>query len=148
MEIRFRKLNNDRHRVTVERTDGSTESVELDSKDFLRHDLAHFGTEIEVGLEAGVWGCVAAGASLDGTGLDGADMEIAEHLTGPMQTIMRTEGNADAILAILHAAAPHIASHELATRIHHRLRALNGHWAGTPFGENMTLHWPEPTTTE
>ena len=34
-------------------------------------------------------------------------------------------------------------STELAERLHERARQLIGHWNATPFGESMTVYWPE-----
>lgn len=39
MEIRFTKLCDQEHRVTVTRNDGSRETRTLDSRSFLRHAL-------------------------------------------------------------------------------------------------------------
>ncbi|MEM9714559.1 MAG: hypothetical protein AAGA17_20215 [Actinomycetota bacterium] len=142
MEIRFRKLTERRHRVTVTRLDGSTEAVELDSKDFLRHDLAHLAVEIELDLTGGVWGSVAAGGSLAGEGLDGPDMDLAERLAGPAQTLMRTAAPVEEVERVIGVVAPDVTSPDLAARLHHRMRALTGHWNSTRHGEDMVLTWP------
>ena len=142
MEVGFRRVSNDRHTVRIVRDDGSSETVELDTRSFLRHDLAHFAVEVELGLTGGVWGSVAAGGSLSGDGLDGPDMALAERLAGPMQTMMRLGPGADAIADVLMQVAPEIATCDLAERLHARAGALIGHWAGTGFHEEMTLTWP------
>lgn len=144
MEIAFTKLSDRRHRVTVARNDGSTETVELDSKDFLRHDLAHFAVETELGLANGVWGSVAAGGSLSGEGIDGADVAVAERLAGPIQTMMRIEADQAAIAEVLDRVMPGIASADLAARLHERLRSLRGHWAATGYGDAMEITWSLP----
>jgi hypothetical protein len=144
MEISIRKLSDKRHRVTVVRRDGSGESVELDSKDFLRHDLAHFAVEVEAGLEHGVWGSVAHGGSLDGSGIDGADVGLAETIAGPMQTLMRVAAGPAEVLGVLEQRVPQLATPELAKRLHERMRALTGHWKATAYGHDMTITWPFP----
>ncbi len=145
MEVVFCKLSDDRHVVRVQRDDGTSESVELDSRSFLRHDLAHYAVESELGLSGGVWGSVARGGSLAGPGLDGDDMAVAERLSGPAQTMMRTKADAAEIQQVLSRVAPSLATPELAQRLHDRLRALAGHWAATPYGGEMTLRWASPT---
>lgn len=140
--MRFIPRTNDEHEVRVIRRDGSTESVVLNTRSFLRHDLAHFAVELELGLRGGVWGSVAAGGSLSGDGLDGPDMAVAESVAGPVQTIMRTEADAAAVLEVLRRVAPDRATPELAERIHERLRQLRGHWSATRHGEAMVLTWP------
>jgi len=143
VEVAFIKVSDQRHTVRVERADGSSESVELDTRSFLRHDLAHFAVEVELGLSDGVWGSVARGGSLSGNGLDGADMALAETLSGPIQTLMRTGADAAEIHQAITRVAEEFSSPELADRLHRRLRALVGHWAATPYGEAMTLDWPD-----
>jgi hypothetical protein len=96
-----------------------------------------------LGLRNGVWGSVAAGGSLSGDGLDGADMALAETVSGPMQTMMRTGADSAEIFDVLARVAPEVASIELATRLHARLRSLSGHWVSTPYGGEMELEWPE-----
>jgi hypothetical protein len=145
VEVTLTKISDERHAVTVTRRDGSTERVELNTRSFLRHDLAHFTVELELGLTAGVWGSVAAGGSLAGDGLDGDDMGLAETLAGPVQTMMRIEADAATIRSVLDQVAPQVASDDLAARIHERLRRLRGHWKATPYGGNMCLTWPDPT---
>jgi hypothetical protein len=82
MEVRLTKLSDHRHAVAVVRDDGSGERAEVDSRSFLRHDLAHFAVESELGLTGGYWGSVAAGAPLDGFGLDGDQIDLAEAPAG------------------------------------------------------------------
>ena len=143
MKVVFVKLSDDRHCVRVERSDGTGESVELESRSFLRHDLAHFAVEVELTLSEGVWGSVARGGSLAGSGLDGADMTLAETVSGPMQTLMRTNASAAEIHDVLTRIAPQVASPRLAERLHARARSLAGHWAATPYGGEMELEWPD-----
>lgn len=142
MEVRFTKLSDVQHAVTVTRADGSTERVVLDSRSYLRHDLAHWAVETTFGLRAGVWGSVAAGGSLSGDGLDGADMALAERLSGPVQTLMRTEAGPDEIAETLRRVHPDPVTDDLAPALHERLRQLRGHWKATPYGADMVLEWP------
>lgn len=148
MNVEFVKLSDQRHLVRVRRADGTADSVELDSRSFLRHDLAHFAVERELELAAGVWGSVAAGGSLSGDGLDGADIALAEAVSGPMQTLMRTGADTSEIFDVLARVAPDVASTDLATRLHRHLRSLAGHWASTPYGEEMALEWPDALPTD
>jgi len=143
VQIVFHRISDREHAVEVVRRDGSTERVVLASKDFLRHDLAHLAVELELGLEAGVWGSVAQGGSLDGAGLDGADVAVAERLAGRLQTLMRTQADVAAIDELLAAVVPDRASTELAQRLHERARRLVGHWNATPYGGTMTVEWPD-----
>lgn len=138
VKIVFTKLSDQRHAVRVERSDGKSESIELDSRRFL-----HFAVELELGLSEGVWGSVARCGSLSGSGLDGDDMALAETISGPMQTMMRTSADATEIHDVLARVAPAIGSTDLAERLHARLRAFAGRWAATPYGGEMELMWPD-----
>lgn len=142
MEVRFTRLTDEEHAVEVVRDDGSRERVVLDTRSFLRHDLAHWAVEAELGLTGGVWGSVAAGGSLGGEGLDGPDMATAESLAGPVQTLLRTEAGVDAYGAVLARAG--IDDPDVAARLHERVRRLRGHWQATGYGRSMVLHWPDP----
>jgi hypothetical protein len=142
VEVVFTKLSDKRHSVRVKRADGTSDVVELDSRSFLRHDLSHLAVESELHLAHGVWGSVAAGGSLDGIGLDGADMPLAEAVSGPMQTLMRTGGGVPEVLAALTEVAPSVATLDLAERIHDRLRTYRGHWKATPYGGEMVVEFP------
>ena len=74
-------------------------------------------------------------------------MNLAETISGPMQTMMRTAADADQIHDVLARVAPDVGSLDLAERLHARLRSLVGLWAATPYGGEMTLEWPEPPVT-
>jgi len=149
VRIALAKITDQRHRVTVHRDDGSDETVELDTRSFLRHDLAHYAVAVELGLGHGVWGSVAAGGSLSGDGLDGADMMLSESLAGPMQTMMRTGGSVAEIRVVIDRVAPDLDTDidDLSEALHDRLRRLAGHWAATAFGTSMDLEFPSPTSS-
>lgn len=143
MEIVFRKLSDQQHSVTVRRRDGSEESSVLDSRSFLRHDLAHLAVELEVPLARGYWGSVAAGASLQGKEMGGKELSKAEALAGPVQTLMRIKADTEQFQNVLRRVLPEQASDELAERIRERGRRLQGHWQATPYGDDMVLQWQE-----
>ena len=141
MRIVFAKISDQRHAVEITRRDGTSERRELVSRDFLRHDLAHFAIELELPIRSGYWGSVACGASLDGEGVAGSEAELAEALAGPLQTLFRVEAGLDAYTDLLRKLAP--GRGDLAVRVHERIRRLRGHWKATPYGGEMELFWPE-----
>ena len=63
MQIDFHKTSDDEHTLQVRQADGSNERAALNSRSFLRHDLAHFAVELEVPLNEGYWGSVARGVA-------------------------------------------------------------------------------------
>jgi hypothetical protein len=143
MEIVITKLSKEEHKIEITRTDGSKESALLNSRSFLRHDLAHFAVEAELPIKLGYWGLVAAGASINGEGFSGQDIELAETLAGPVQTLMRTEAGPERYVELLQRLVPQLATAELAERIFSRARSLIGHWRATPFTGSMKITWHE-----
>jgi hypothetical protein len=141
VRIAFVKISDDRHAVSITRDDGTSESIELESRGFLRHDFAHFAIESELPIRGGYWGCVASGASLSGAGVAGTEARLAETLAGPIQTLIRIDANRDAYLTLLRKILPGSASDDLAERVHERVRQLRGHWRATPYGGTMELVW-------
>lgn len=146
MEVRLTKLSDERHRMSVVREDGTSEQRELDSRSFLRHDLAHYAVESALGLERGYWGSVAAGAPLDGLGLEGGDITLAESLAGQVQTLMRTEATVDAFVDAVRRVAPQRDAEVDGARIHELVRQLRGRWRATPYGTDLVLTWPAERT--
>ncbi len=136
------RLTDVEHAVEVHRDDGTSERVVLDTRSFLRHDLAHWAVEATMGWPQGVWGSVAAGGSLSGDGLDGPDMGRAESLSGPVQTLMRTDAPVEAYREVLVRQG--LDAEGRAEALHERVRQLRGHWQATRHGEAMVLRWPDP----
>lgn len=143
VRIAFTKISDQRHAVTITRADGTAETVEVETRGFLRHDLAHFAIEAELPIRKGYWGCVAAGASLAGEGVGGSDARLAESLAGPIQTLFRIDAGLDAYVELLGKFSTTNGSQDLPARVHARVRQLRGHWKATPYGSEMELVWPE-----
>lgn len=140
MKIEVTKVSEDSHSVRVTRANSSSDSIDLNSRSFLRHDFAHFAVEIETPLLNGYWGSVASGSPLGGN-INSSEIWLAESLAGPVQTLMRLGAGYEKYLEVLKVRVPDRASIDLAQRIHERARQLQGHWRATSFGESMTIHW-------
>jgi hypothetical protein len=143
VRITFDKISDERHVVTVTRADSTSESVELESRELLRHDLAHFAIESELPIRRGFRGCIASGASLSGQGVAGSEAELAESLAGPIQTLFRTNAGLNAYAELLARFSPTSGVQDLAARVHERVRQLRGLWKATPYGGRLELVWPE-----
>lgn len=143
MQIVFTKISDERHAVTVTRADGTSERIEVDTREYLRHDLSHYAVEVELPIRKGFWGCVASGATLFGEGVGGKDAALAESLAGPIQTLFRTDAGLDAYTRVLGDVSAKRGMQDLAARVHERIRRLRGHWKATPYGGQMELVWPE-----
>lgn len=148
MDITLTKISDEEHSVSVRRRDSSQETTILNSRSFLRHDLAHLAVEMELPLAKGYWGLVAAGAPLSGVGMSGPELALAESLAGPVQTLMRLDSDTDRYLYVLEHVTPQNASLDLAQRIQERGRKLQGHWKGTPYRAEMKLNWSDVASDE
>lgn len=146
MQIVFTKISDEQHSVCVQRKDGSEESAVLNTRSFLRHDLAHFAVEHELPLKKGYWGSVASGCSLAGGDMGGPELGVAESLAGPVQTLMRLDAEIEKYLYVLEHVLEEKASMDLAQRIQERGRKLQGHWKGTHYRAEMILQWPDELT--
>ena len=143
MKILFTKLSDEEHRVQIYRKDDSTDETTLVSRSFLLHDFAHFAAEEQIGLRNGVWGLIAQGASLDGTGIRGPEAQLAEAIAGPLQILFRDDAELEKFEKTLAYLLPDRDCAELAKQIRERGRHLKGHWRATPFGETMEIEWPD-----
>jgi hypothetical protein len=154
MRILMTRLNPDRHRFTIVRSDGSTESAELETRSLLVHDLVHYAVEIEVPFREGFYGLLAKGKRLSELNdktqpwPTGTEIAAAEGLVGPLQTMLKGEFDPAAARAQFEMfSSNNPPSIELLTRIGQRFRAVRGQYASTRFGETLELDWPEGRLT-
>jgi len=146
MEITFTRLTDRQHRLTVRRDDGSAESVELETRSLLLHDLVHLAVETEAGLTRGFWGMVADGTSLANLRIapeapEGEELWIAERLVGPMQAQWNGRLEAERYLSLAAGATPMV-DDTFVDRVRVHLRALTGHWRATRHSQSMRVRWP------
>lgn len=147
MLVELQRLSNDRHRLTLRWPDGRVERAELETRSFLLHDLVHYAVEAQIPLQDGFYGTLAAGASLAllaaEVGPEAAQgLQLAERLTGPMQSCWRGRYAVDDYAIIVEEALPHLDGLDFTARVMERLRRLEGRWKATPFGQTMVLSWP------
>lgn len=151
MKVELTKLSNDRHRLTIRRDDGSAESVELETRSYLLHDLVHYAVEAEAKIADGFWGLLARGTTLAELSdrkkppeAAGPGIALAESLVGPMQSVFN--GRLDPALYVeqLGSVAPAIVDEAFVDRVCERLRKLTSFWRKTRFHEPMVLDWPPP----
>lgn len=150
LKITFTRLDPKRHRMTIVRADGSTDSRELETRSFLQHDLIHFAVEIEAGLRGGFFGGLAAGARLGDPGVLDAERLAIEQVVGAF-TGAQKEANppapevfaaaVNAFIATTGGVPPAWLNAAYVTAVRERLRGLEGRWRATTFGEPMLLEF-------
>jgi hypothetical protein len=156
MRILLTKRSDERHGFAIVRADASRESVELETRSTLHHDLTHLAVEEAAGLDEGFFGSLAAGASIEelsgrmpGSGAPYSEkrMEI-ERGVALLQRMAK--GDVDParlhahivdMLAAQDAEPPPWFTRALVMDVHARLRALVGRWKATPYGGTLELAW-------
>lgn len=146
MKIYLTRLTDDRHRLVVERADGTRLERELETRSVLLHDLVHFAVESEAGLRDGFWGSLASGVDLDDLLAESESsarpgLRLAESLVGPMQSVWHGRLDPEEYVARV-AQRSSVVDREFVDRVLEHLRRLWGKWRGTPFHETLKLEWP------
>jgi len=145
----------DRHHVlSLERADGSQESIRLVSRETLFHDLLHFAVESTLPTQRGFWGTLAGGKTLadlnDRSGEpvreNRAQLNTAEGIVGLMTGVVALP--ADKAFARLRwysesqdQALPEWCTEDFVATVCELMRQLLGRWRATAFGESMAMHW-------
>lgn len=152
MLIRLTKLSDRRHALEVERDDGRSERVEVETRSTLHHDLTHLAVEEAAGIDDGFFGSLAAGrtlAELAGSAQEyaGTGMEV-ERAVAVLQQLAKVDEDPAALharitaaLAVQGAAPPSWFTVELVAAVRERLRQLVGRWKATPYGAALELCW-------
>jgi hypothetical protein len=154
LTITLTKRSNDRHVLCVTRIDGSAETRELTSREFLFHDLLHFAVEAEAGLAESFYGSLANGAHLDALSRRAAPVSgealvterIIGVLTGAIKGDVRPREAITAAANLFGAHGeplPDWFTESFVDRVRERMRQLIGEWKAVPFGGSMTLRFPD-----
>lgn len=152
LTLRFTRVSPTHHRFEYRRADGSGETIEMETRSFLFHDLLHYAVECEAGLRGSFYGIlgriggyeelsVAGGAAL------GGEIAITERVVGALTGAMQAEDlDADAFVAqvseyleLFAERAPRWLTPAFIIAVRERMRQLLRRWRATPFGETMEL---------
>src|SRR5436309_394854 len=113
MNIRLRKISDERHVLEIVRDDGRQEEVDCETRSYLVHDLLHYAVEGEARLEAGFWGNLQRGKTLadmnDRTGRamegSGPEMAVIERLVGSLSGAVKGRTAVEMVAALEKYAA-------------------------------------------
>jgi len=155
LTVRLTKLSNTLHRFAYVRSDGSGQSLELATRNFLLHDLIHFAVESEGRFNRSFYGLLESGETYESLGdaditddrHPGApEILMTERIVGAFTSLAKGEATAEQVLDgiknLLDAyeePMPSWLTIEFADRVAARLRRLQGEWKATPFGADMQL---------
>jgi hypothetical protein len=157
LTLRLTKLSDERHRFEFHRADGTGESIELETRSFLIHDLVHYAVESEAGLRGSFYGILDKiggyeELSVNGGAALGGEIAITERVVGALQGALAQESlDAEAFvervseyLDLFEERSPRWFSPAFVLAVRERLRQLTGRWKATPFGETMELTFAPP----
>ena len=153
--VRLTRLSNERHSFAYVQPDGTGETIEMETRSQLRHDLVHFAVESEAGLQGSFYGLLAAVGgyrelTLAGDSL-GGEAAQTEFGVGPLQTALKDPASLDAEAFVERVAGFQAdmglgrirwLTPDLIRRAAERFRQLEGQWKATPFGQTMELRFP------
>lgn len=133
MLILFTRLTDERHRFAVEREGLPIESVELETRSFLVHDLVHFAVERTLGRQNSFYGLLARGTPLvslnDRTRPWPEGSELAD-----------TEGLVARLQGPLMGRGP-LPPWPFVPDVVRSWRSVHGRWRATRFGATCSFRW-------
>jgi hypothetical protein len=155
LTLQLTKLSNTHHRFAYARGDGTGQRLELDTRNFLLHDLIHFAVESEGRFENSFYGLLARGETYESLGdaditsdshPGGTEILMTERIVGAFTALAKGTATPAQVIAgcknLLDAyeePMPPWLTLEFAEHVAERLRRLQGEWKATPFGETMAL---------
>lgn len=143
MEIDFKKLNISSHELKIVRSDRSSETVVLDTKTYLLHDICHFFVEKELNTVDGFWGMLSQGYQLEQ--LFGKTNPLTEKLrsiegiVGGTQSVYSKHMDESAFWDYLDAPGFDISDSNFLDKVIPRIEEFMNHWRFLPIGKSMTL---------
>lgn len=155
MQIALKKVSPTHHAFTLLFAGGGKETIQLETKTYLYHDMLHFAIESEAKLIDAFYGRLARGYRYEELALpempvakNGGDSEglMVERVVGLMTGVLKHGASSEAAISGLHnllsasgEEVPPWFTESFIEKITERMRTLMGEWNGTPFGETMTL---------
>ena len=155
LTLRLTKLSNTHHRFAYVRGDGTGQQLDLDTRNFLAHDLIHFAVESEGRFNNSFYGLLDRGETYESLGdaditsdthPGGAEILMTERIVGAFTALAKgTATPAQVVAGIKNLLDAHEESMppwltvEFAEQVAERLRRLQGQWKSIPFGETMEL---------
>lgn len=157
LTVRLTKLSNTLHRFGYTRSDGSGQSIDLTTRNFLLHDLIHFAVESEGRFNRSFFGLLDNGETYESLGdaditddhhPGGEEILMTERVVGAFTALAKGTATADQVIAGVknlqdahEEPMPSWLTVDFVERVAERLRCLQGEWRATPFGATMELQF-------
>ena len=152
LALRFTRVSPTHHRFEYRRADGTGETVEMETRSLLFHDLLHYAVESEAGLRGSFYGILGKiggyeELSLAGGAALGGEIAITERVVGALSGALRDDDQDDVafvaevsrFLDIDDVRAPRWLTPVFVAAVRERMRQLTGRWNATPVGQTMAL---------
>jgi hypothetical protein len=152
--VRFTRISPDTHRFEYRLPNGDGEAIELETRSALYHDLLHFAVESQAGLRGSFYGLLAkvggyAELTVNGGAALGGEIAITEALVGALTGTFKAETLDPAsfiegfgeYIELFEARPPAWLTEDFVLAVKERMRALEGRWRATPFGQTMELEF-------
>ncbi len=150
LTVTLTHISNTHHTFAYSRPDGRGETLTLETKSFLFHDLLHFAVESEAGLTDSFYAKLERSESY--AALTGPDVRyegeigLTEKIVGGLTGYLKTEQAPETFLSAMRnwtdatgEPLPAWLTADFVRRIRERMRKLQGEWKALPFGKSMTL---------
>ena len=152
--VKLTRISPTHHSFAYIRPDGTGESLELETKSFLFHDLLHFAVETEAGLQHSFYGNLAKSSSYatlaDMNGEAEGEIGMTERIVGGLTGFLKKDTDAATFISLManmlqatSESLPAWLTEDFLMRVKERMRRLQGEWNATPFGSTMTLNFPQ-----
>lgn len=152
LSIAITRISPTHHTFVYTRSDGTRESVELETKTYLLHDFTHFALESEAGITGGFYGLLAEGCSFEELSLVDENNPVSkealnvERVVGPLSGFVESDMLAEELIAGLEnlfgafpEKLPVWVTTEVFEKTRERYRKLKSHWNALMFGETLEL---------
>ena len=149
--LRWTRVSATHHRFEI-RCGATISSRELETRSCLWHDLVHFAVETEARLTNSFYGSLLRGVPYEalttGPLPDAGEIAVTERVVGALQGAWKQGLDPERFLAVFGAyqqslgeVVPAWLTVEVLARVKERLRALEGAWRATRFGDTLELRF-------
>lgn len=144
MKIEIRKMHPSQHTYTLTRADGTKETIALDTKTYLLHDICHFVVEKQLQYPKGFWGMLARGHTFNALfGKDNpmtTELRFIEQIVGPVQSVHSGHMVKKDLGPYLKHLDFTLAEHFLDTLLA-EIGNIMAQWKKLEMGQQLTLEW-------
>ena len=155
LTLYIKKISDQHHEFRYVRSDGSGETLTLDSKTFLLHDLIHFAVESRAGLADSFYGLLVSGETYDSLNEKhsikdgfGGELGMTERIVGGLTPVMKGNATPEQFLAAArnlieayNRKLPMWLDQGFIADVQEHIRRIVGEWNSIAYGDTLILHF-------